>query len=105
MQISKTVHVPNEHVGLAIGKGGETLKLFKSMSGANVQVQKECVPGTNLRPIALTGNAGEVHQAEMLIVGKMASVGATVTQGGIPSFGGANMAAAAAYGMQYPQVS
>lgn len=70
-QTSKTLLVPNEHVGLAIGKGGETLKMFKSMSGANITVQKEVLPGTASRPIVVVGASHEVEQAMMLIMAKV----------------------------------
>ncbi len=70
-QVMKVLLVPSEHVGLVIGKGGETLKSMKNSSGASISVQKEAIPGTNNRPITLQGQPQEVEAAMMLIMSKV----------------------------------
>ncbi len=69
--MSKVLQVPHEHVGLLIGKGGETLRNLKTASGADISIQKEIIPGTSNRAISLTGQRNEVEQAIMLIMSKV----------------------------------
>ncbi|CAK9191297.1 unnamed protein product [Sphagnum troendelagicum] len=52
------VKVPNNKVGLIIGRGGETIKSLQSRSGVRIQVQNdsETEPGATERIVTLIGN-------------------------------------------------
>eukprot|EP00283_Hemiselmis_rufescens_P010805 CAMPEP_0173435968 /NCGR_PEP_ID=MMETSP1357-20121228/15688_1 /TAXON_ID=77926 /ORGANISM="Hemiselmis rufescens, Strain PCC563" /LENGTH=395 /DNA_ID=CAMNT_0014401009 /DNA_START=52 /DNA_END=1235 /DNA_ORIENTATION=+ len=66
------VNVPNESVGLVIGKAGATIKYLEQSSGARIQIAKECPPGSNLRPITLTGpNQQCIQAAQSMILAKV----------------------------------
>ena len=71
---SVVVHVPNESVGLVIGKQGATIKMLEGSSGARVQIAKECPPGSNMRPVTVTGQPYAVEHAKSLIMGKVSGV-------------------------------
>jgi hypothetical protein len=68
------VNVPNESVGLVIGKQGATIKMLEGQSGARIQIAKECPPGNNMRPITVTGPPNCVEHAKQLILGKVSGV-------------------------------
>lgn len=40
---SVVIKVPNDKVGLIIGKGGETIKSMQTRSGARIQVSSACL--------------------------------------------------------------
>ena len=62
---STTVTVPNNMVGLVIGKGGENIRVMQVRSGASIQVQKEADarPGATEREIYLSGDPAAVANA------------------------------------------
>ena len=63
--------VPNESVGLVIGRGGATIKAMEAQTGIKIQIAKECPPETpNHRPITLIGPAHTVEHARSLITAK-----------------------------------
>jgi len=68
-----TVRIPNDTVGLIIGKGGGTIKMLETQSGARIQIAKECEPGTNNRPITLLGNPHCVESAKNMIFQKVST--------------------------------
>ena len=43
------IPVPNECIGLIIGKGGETIRLLQQKSGAKIQVAKKELPNSDQR--------------------------------------------------------
>lgn len=45
------IPVPNECVGLIIGKGGEEIRRLQQKCSARIQVAKKEIPGTNLRNV------------------------------------------------------
>jgi len=63
------VKVPNNKVGLIIGRGGETIKNLQSRSGARIQVQNdsETEPGATERMVTLIGNKKATDMAYDLI--------------------------------------
>lgn len=63
------VKVPNNKVGLIIGRGGETIKNLQSRSGARIQVQNdsETEPGATERMVTLIGNKKATDMAYELI--------------------------------------
>jgi far upstream element-binding protein len=66
---SVVIKVPNDKVGLIIGKGGETIKSMQTRSGARIQVQSdaELEPGATERTVTLSGNPQATAEAERAI--------------------------------------
>jgi len=64
-----TMEIGNDVVGLIIGKAGETIKRLQSMTGANIQVQRDTdvAPGSRTRMVTLTGAPHQVQAAQMEI--------------------------------------
>eukprot|EP00742_Colponemidia_sp_Colp-10_P008455 GILJ01009160.1.p1 GENE.GILJ01009160.1~~GILJ01009160.1.p1 ORF type:complete len:537 (-),score=92.83 GILJ01009160.1:79-1689(-) len=60
--------IPNEVVGLVIGKAGETIKNIQGKTGAKVQVAKEPTPGTNTRMVFLAGPPACCENARAMIM-------------------------------------
>ena len=67
-------HVPNDSVGLVIGKQGATIRMLEHSSSARIQIAKECPPGTNMRPITVTGPPAGVESAKTMIFNKVSGV-------------------------------
>mmetsp|Transcript_34053 Transcript_34053/g.43925 ORF Transcript_34053/g.43925 Transcript_34053/m.43925 type:complete len:629 (+) Transcript_34053:109-1995(+) len=65
-EISERVEVPNNMVGLVIGKGGETIQAIQRNSGCHVQVarESEIVPGSTTRFVNLRGNPAAMEKAK-----------------------------------------
>eukprot|EP00897_Mesotaenium_endlicherianum_P004129 jgi/Mesen1/3744/ME000204S03008 len=63
------IRVPNNKVGLIIGRGGETIKNLQNRSGARIQVQsdKDTEPGATERVVTLIGSKRQTEAAEQLI--------------------------------------
>eukprot|EP00494_Astrolonche_serrata_P003406 UN03412 len=62
--------VPDNKVGLIIGKGGETIKNLQTRSGARIQLIPQHPPaGTTLteRTVRVTGNKKQIEAAKELI--------------------------------------
>ncbi|CDW73457.1 kh domain containing protein [Stylonychia lemnae] len=59
--------VPNECVGLIIGKGGDTIRLIQLKSGARVQVAKKQIPNSTLRNVFIEGSLEKYEKANKLI--------------------------------------
>eukprot|EP00899_Mesostigma_viride_P021791 jgi/Mesvir1/29613/Mv21465-RA.1 len=80
-----TMKVPNNKVGLIIGKGGETIKMLQSTSGARIQVQsdRETPPGALERTVTLIGGKAQTAAAEKLIHEVMAEGHKTGMGGGM----------------------
>ncbi|KAL4333906.1 hypothetical protein GQ457_07G045020 [Hibiscus cannabinus] len=66
---SKKIDIPQNRVGVIIGKAGETIKYLQMQSGAKIQVQRDmdADPNCVTRPVELMGNAEEIAKAEQLI--------------------------------------
>jgi far upstream element-binding protein len=61
------IPVPNDCVGLVIGKGGETIRLLQQESGAKIQVAKKEIPNSNLRNVFVEGTPEKYQKAKDLI--------------------------------------
>ncbi len=61
-----TITVPNNMVGLVIGKGGENIRVMQVRSGASIQIQKDtdARPGATEREIYLSGDPAAVANAK-----------------------------------------
>lgn len=58
--------MPNDCVGLIIGKGGETIRLLQNESGARIQVAKK-ESGQGMRNVYVEGSADKFEKAKQLI--------------------------------------
>jgi far upstream element-binding protein len=59
--------VPNDCVGLIIGKGGETIRNLQLQSGAKIQVAKKEVAGSRIRNVFVEGTPERFEIAKRLI--------------------------------------
>jgi far upstream element-binding protein len=59
--------VPNDCVGLIIGKGGETIRQLQLESGAKVQVAKKEIGDTGVRNVFVEGSPEKYEHAKRLI--------------------------------------
>uniref|UniRef100_A0A0D9VDX6 K Homology domain-containing protein n=1 Tax=Leersia perrieri TaxID=77586 RepID=A0A0D9VDX6_9ORYZ len=66
---SKKIEIPNGRVGVIIGKSGETIKNLQLQSGAKIQVTRDldALPGSQTRPVELSGTPDQISRAEELI--------------------------------------
>ncbi|CAG8709316.1 2521_t:CDS:2, partial [Funneliformis mosseae] len=72
-QDSITIQVPNDSVGLIIGKGGETVRALQQQSGAKIQIEPvHGVPPVD-RNVQIIGTAENIAIAKSLILEKAAS--------------------------------
>ncbi|XP_074570884.1 uncharacterized protein LOC141827516 isoform X2 [Curcuma longa] len=77
------IEVPNNKVGVLIGKSGETIRYLQYNSGAKIQITRdaETDPSSNCRPVELIGSLDSINKAEKLIKDVIAEAEA----GGSPS--------------------
>ena len=59
--------MPNECVGLIIGKGGDTIRSLQLKSGARIQVAKKQIPNSNLRNVFIEGSLEKYEKARRMI--------------------------------------
>ncbi|XP_073139421.1 uncharacterized protein [Henckelia pumila] len=81
--ISRQMEVPNDKVGVLIGKAGDTIRSLQDNSGAKIQIMKdaEADPQSTTRPLELIGTLENITRAEKLIKAVIAEADA----GGSPS--------------------
>ncbi|VFQ82004.1 unnamed protein product [Cuscuta campestris] len=81
--VSHILEVPNNKVGVIIGKGGETIRHLQFNSGAKIQITRDSDsdPHSTTRPVELIGTLDSVVKAEKLIKDVIAEADA----GGSPS--------------------
>lgn len=68
------ISVPNECVGLIIGKGGETIRQLQQESKAKIQVAKKEVENTGFRNVFVDGPPERYEHAKRLIEAIVAEV-------------------------------
>ncbi|KAK9763949.1 hypothetical protein K7432_008951 [Basidiobolus ranarum] len=63
------INVPNNKVGLVIGKGGETIRMLQERSGARIAVTPDSArdPGSQERPVSVIGDEAAIERARALI--------------------------------------
>lgn len=61
------IPVPNECIGLIIGKGGETIRLLQQKSGAKIQVAKKELPNSDQRYVFVEATEDKYQLAKNLI--------------------------------------
>ncbi|KAL7176619.1 hypothetical protein ACSBR2_030040 [Camellia fascicularis] len=67
--MSRKMEVPNNKVGVLIGKAGDTIWFLQINSGAKVQITRdgEADPYSSTRPVELIGTLENINKAEKLI--------------------------------------
>ncbi|CAN0928029.1 Far upstream element-binding protein 3, partial [Linum grandiflorum] len=80
---SRKTEVPNDKVGVLIGKGGDTIRFLQQNSGAKIQIMRdaEADPRCTTRPVEIIGTLASISKAEKLIH----AVIAEASVGGSPS--------------------
>ncbi|GER37878.1 KH domain-containing protein [Striga asiatica] len=98
--LSRKMEVPNDKVGVLIGKAGETIRSLQDNSGAKIQIMRDADadPRSTTRPVEVVGTLEDINKAEKLIKDVIAEANA----GGSPSLvaRGFNTAQAASGGEQ-----
>lgn len=61
------ISVPNECVGLIIGKGGEIIRQLQQESGAKIQVAKKEIQNTGVRNVFIDGPPERYEAAKKMI--------------------------------------
>ncbi|CDF34538.1 KH domain-containing protein [Chondrus crispus] len=71
--VFEVLSIPNEKVGLIIGKKGATIRDLQMRSGAKIQVTKDesSVQSDGTRPVTLTGMRANVDEAKAMIASKI----------------------------------
>lgn len=71
--VSEVLSVPNEKVGLIIGKKGAAIRDLQIKSGAKIQVTKDdtSVQSDGTRPVTITGMRSNVDDAKAMIASKI----------------------------------
>ncbi|KAH9604730.1 hypothetical protein KSS87_013688 [Heliosperma pusillum] len=67
--ISKKIEIPNNKVGVLIGKAGETIRNLQINSGAKIQITRDADadPNAKTRTVELVGTSESLNKAERLI--------------------------------------
>jgi len=83
VNITMTVGVPEQKVGVLMGKGASVLKEIRATTGATMHIsQKEdLIPGTNHRKVVVTGNQAQVQSAHSVIMQRLLVDAANPRQG------------------------
>jgi len=69
--VREELPVPDNLVGLIIGRGGETIKGIYSKTGAAVFIPKTCDPGKAERVLVVSGTPEQVELAKAEIIAKV----------------------------------
>ncbi|KAI4332427.1 hypothetical protein L6164_017336 [Bauhinia variegata] len=80
---ARKIEVPNNKVGVLIGKAGDTIRYLQYNSGAKIQITRDADadPRSATRPVELIGSLDSIEKAEKLISAVIAEADA----GGSPS--------------------
>ncbi|KAL9432380.1 hypothetical protein AB3S75_027417 [Citrus x aurantiifolia] len=94
--ISRKIVVPNDKVGVLIGKAGDTIRYLQYNSGAKIQITRyvDADPHAATRPVEIIGTLSNIDKAEKLINAIIAEADA----GGSPSLVARGVATAQASG-------
>merc|ERR1719320_843908 len=69
--VTETIAVPGNKVGLVMGKGGETISAICRESGAHCQVDKNAPEGAREKNIVLKGPPEAIERAKQMIYEKV----------------------------------
>jgi len=73
--------VPADKCGLVIGKGGETIREIKNMSGAHVELSRAPPPNPSEKFFIIRGNAEQIDNAQRMISEKIGLATSPMTGG------------------------
>lgn len=73
-KVNDAIYVPNEAVGMIIGKGGETIREMQNTTGCKINVSQQSKPGENEREIELVGDREAIDRAKRAIEDKVDAV-------------------------------
>lgn len=76
-KVQDAIFVPNEAVGMIIGKGGETIREMQNSTGCKINVSQQPQPGQSEREIELVGSRDAINQAKAAIEDKVEAVVST----------------------------
>ncbi|KAL0359974.1 UNVERIFIED_CONTAM: Far upstream element-binding protein 2 [Sesamum radiatum] len=67
--LSRKMEVPNDKVGVLIGKAGDTIRSLQDNSGAKIQIMRDADadPRSATRPLEIVGTLENINKAEKLI--------------------------------------
>ncbi|PSR99275.1 hypothetical protein BD289DRAFT_458646 [Coniella lustricola] len=82
------IFVPNEAVGMIIGKGGETIREMQNTTGCKINVSQQPQPGQSDREIELVGSRDAIERAKQAIEDKVEAVKQKSNGGGGGGGGG-----------------
>lgn len=83
-KIQDAVYVPNEAVGMIIGKGGETIREMQNSTGCKINVSQQPRPGEADREIELVGTRDAINRAKRAIEDKVEAVVSQSRRRGVP---------------------
>ncbi|XP_022743472.1 protein BTR1 isoform X3 [Durio zibethinus] len=71
---SVTIGVSDGHIGLVLGRGGRNIAEISQVSGARIKISDrgDFMSGTTDRKVTITGSQRAIHQAESMIMQKVA---------------------------------
>ncbi|KAK0575615.1 hypothetical protein LWI29_003782 [Acer saccharum] len=97
LTITRRVEVPNNKVGVLIGKAGDTIRYLQYNSGAKIQITRDADadPNCMTRPVEIVGTLSNINKAEKLISAVIAEADA----GGSPSLVARGLATQQAVGI------
>ncbi|GMI23641.1 hypothetical protein TrCOL_g11311 [Triparma columacea] len=86
----ESINVPNAVIGYVIGRGGESIKNIQSVTGCNVQIQREqdMPPGSNVRRVTFKSPEPSTVAMAKAMVEKMVKDRLAAVSGGGSSSGG-----------------
>ncbi|CAN8104395.1 unnamed protein product [Discula destructiva] len=87
-KVQDAIFVPNEAVGMIIGKGGETIREMQNTTGCKINVSQQPQPGQSEREIELVGTREAINQAKVAIEEKVEAVKQKSNGGGYSDRGG-----------------
>ncbi|KAK8517091.1 hypothetical protein V6N13_092378 [Hibiscus sabdariffa] len=69
------IGVPDEHIGLVLGRGGRNIMEIGQLSGARIKISDrgDFMSGTTDRKVTITGSQRAIRQAESMIMQKVAN--------------------------------
>uniref|UniRef100_A0A7N0SWS1 K Homology domain-containing protein n=1 Tax=Kalanchoe fedtschenkoi TaxID=63787 RepID=A0A7N0SWS1_KALFE len=73
---SVTIGIPDDHIGLVLGRGGRNITEISQVSGARIKISDrgDFISGTNERKVTITGSQRAIRTAEDMIMQKVNSV-------------------------------
>ncbi|KAL5776200.1 hypothetical protein ACOSP7_009126 [Xanthoceras sorbifolium] len=97
LTITRKMEVPNNKVGVLIGKAGDTIRYLQYNSGAKIQITRDADadPNSMTRPVEIVGTLSNINKAEKLISAVIAEADA----GGSPSLVARGLATQQAVGI------